>query len=64
MGTVQGVRAVRMDQTGSLAEGKLANIEIFDASNPSMICAVEQDSVAAVVRQSSIRDLETMIIDG
>jgi hypothetical protein len=53
-----------MDQTGSLAEGKLADIVIFDASNPSMICAAEQDPVAAVVRHSSIRDIDTVIIDG
>jgi cytosine/adenosine deaminase-related metal-dependent hydrolase len=43
LGTVHGARAVHMDQTGSLAEGKLADIEIFDASNLSMICAAEQD---------------------
>ena len=64
MGTVQGARAVHMDQTGALAEGKLADIVIFDASNPSMICAAEQDPVAAVVRHSSIRDIDTVIIDG
>jgi cytosine/adenosine deaminase-related metal-dependent hydrolase len=64
LGTVQGARAVHMDQTGSLAEGKLADIVIFDASSPSMICAAEQDPVVAVVRHSSIRDIETVIIDG
>jgi cytosine/adenosine deaminase-related metal-dependent hydrolase len=64
LGTVQGARAVHMDQTGSLAEGKLADIVIFDASSPSMICAAEHDPVAAVVRHSSIRDIETVIIDG
>jgi hypothetical protein len=65
LGTIQGARAVHMeDQTGSLAEGKLADIVIFDASSPGMICAAEQDPVAAVVRHSSIRDIETVIIDG
>jgi cytosine/adenosine deaminase-related metal-dependent hydrolase len=58
LGTVQGARAVHMDQIGSLAEGKLADIVIFDASSPSMTCAAEQDPVAAVVRCSSIRDIE------
>ena len=52
------------DQTGSLAEGKLADIVIFDASSPCMVCAAEQDPVAAVVRHSSIRDIETVIING
>src|SRR2546421_4798993 len=64
LGTIQGARAVHMDRTGSLAEGKLADIVIFDASNPSMICAAEQDPVAAVVRHSNIRDIDTVIIDG
>ena len=64
MGTIQGARAVHMDQTGSLTEGKLADIVTFDATSPSMICAAEQDPVAAVVRHSSIRDIETVIIDG
>jgi hypothetical protein len=65
LGTIQGARAVHMeDQTGSLAEGKLADIVIFDASSPGMVCAAEQDPVAAVVRHSSIRDIETVIING
>ncbi len=65
LGTIQGARAVHMeDQTGSLGEGKLADVVIFDASSPGMVCAAEQDPVAAVVRHSSIRDVETVIING
>jgi cytosine/adenosine deaminase-related metal-dependent hydrolase len=65
LGTIQGARVVHMeDQTGSLAEGKLADIVIFDASSPGMICAAEQDPVAAVVKHSSIRDIETVVING
>ncbi len=65
LGTIQGARAVHMQgQTGSLAEGKLADIVIFDASSPGMICAAEQDPVAAVVRHSSIRDVDTVIVNG
>jgi hypothetical protein len=65
LGTIQGARAVHMeDQTGSLAEGKLADIVIFGATSPGVICAAEQDPVAAVVRHSSIRDIETVIING
>ena len=65
LGTIQGARAVHMeDKTGSLAEGKLADIVIFDATSPGMVCAAEQDPVAAVVRHSSIRDIETVIING
>lgn len=65
LGTIQGARAVHMgDQTGSLAEGKLADIVIFDASSPGMVCAAEQNPVAAVVRHSSIRDVDTVIING
>lgn len=65
LGTTQGARGVHMgDQTGSLAEGKLADIVIFNATSLGMVCAAEQDPVAAVVRHSSIRDVETVMING
>ena len=65
LGTIQGARAVKMDkQTGSLTEGKFADIVIFNANSPAMICAAEQDPLVAVVRHSSIRDIDTVIVDG
>ncbi|KAL7933324.1 hypothetical protein V8C35DRAFT_328005 [Trichoderma chlorosporum] len=65
LGTVGGARAIGMqDQLGSLEEGKLADIVIFDGLSPGMICASEEDPVAAVVLHSSIADIETVIVDG
>ncbi|KAF3073627.1 5-methylthioadenosine/S-adenosylhomocysteine deaminase [Trichoderma lentiforme] len=65
LGTIGGARAIGMeDQLGSLEEGKLADIVIFDGLTPGMICASEQDPVAAVVLHSSIADIETVIVDG
>ncbi|BDD55361.1 hypothetical protein MAP00_000888 [Monascus purpureus] len=65
LGTIQGARAMNMqDEIGSLADGKLADIVIFDAHSPAMICAVEEDPVAAIVLHSSVRDIDTVIIDG
>ena len=65
MGTVRGARAVHMtERVGTLAEGKLADVYVFSATSPGMVCAAEHDPVAAVVRHSSIRDIETVIIDG
>ncbi|KAL7949487.1 Metallo-dependent hydrolase [Trichoderma barbatum] len=65
LGTIGGARAVGMqDQLGSLEEGKLADIVIFDGLSPGMICASEEDPVAAVVLHSSIADIETVIVDG
>ncbi|KAF4992232.1 hypothetical protein FDECE_13784 [Fusarium decemcellulare] len=65
MGTIAGARAIRMEsQIGSLAVGKLADIVIFDSTSPTMICAAQHDPVTAVVRHSTIRDVNTVIIDG
>ncbi|KAI9704305.1 MAG: hypothetical protein M1836_007166 [Candelina mexicana] len=65
LGTINGARAVHMEDTiGSLAEGKLADIVIFDAMSPSMCCAAEHDPVAAIVLHSSVRDIDTVIVNG
>lgn len=65
LGTIKGARAVRMEhEIGSLAEGKLADIAIFNTDSPSMTCAVDQDPLVAVVRHSSIRDIDTVIVNG
>jgi cytosine/adenosine deaminase-related metal-dependent hydrolase len=65
LGTVAGARAVKMeDKIGSLAEGKLADIVIFDATSPGMICGAQKDPVTAIVRHASIRDIDAVIIDG
>ena len=65
LGTIAGARAVKMEsQIGSIAEGKLADLVIFSATSPTMVCAAQQDPVTAVVRHASIRDIEMVIVDG
>jgi cytosine/adenosine deaminase-related metal-dependent hydrolase len=65
LGTIMGARAVGMgSEIGSLAEGKLADIVIFDASSPAMACAAQYDPVDAIVLHSSLRDIDTVIVDG
>ena len=65
LGTIQGARSVGMqDKVGSLQVGKLADLCVWDASSPSMVCAAQHDAVAAVVLHSSPRDLEMVIVDG
>ena len=65
LGIIQGARAVHIrDQTGSLAEGKLADIVNFDGSSPGMVCGTEQDLIIAAFRYLNIRDVETGIING
>lgn len=65
LGTIQGARAVNMeDQIGSLAEGKLADIVVFDAISPSMVCAAQQNPLAAILLHSSVRDIHMVIVDG
>lgn len=63
--TIRGARAAKMgDKVGSIAEGKFADLVIFDATSPSMICAGVHDPVAAVVLHSSPSDIDTVIVDG
>lgn len=65
LGTIKGARAIHMeDKLGSIEVGKLADLVIFDGNSPGMICASEQDPVAAIVLHSSVRDIDTVIIDG
>ncbi|KAF4446652.1 hypothetical protein F53441_9693 [Fusarium austroafricanum] len=65
LGTIQGARAIgKEDQLGSIAEGKLADLAIFDANTPELLCASEQDPIAAIVLHSSIGNIDTVIIDG
>ncbi|KAF7323307.1 5-methylthioadenosine/S-adenosylhomocysteine deaminase n1 [Mycena chlorophos] len=65
LGTIKGARAVGMaDQIGSIAVGKFADLVIFDTESPAMICGAEHDPVAAVVMHASVRDIETVIVDG
>lgn len=65
LGTIQGARAIHMDdKLGSIEVGKLADLVIFDSNTPGMICASEEDPVAAIVLHSSVRDIDTVIVDG
>jgi cytosine/adenosine deaminase-related metal-dependent hydrolase len=65
LATISGARAINEEaQIGSLAEGKLADIIIFDALSPAMVGAAQQDPVAAVVLHSSPADIDMLIIDG
>jgi cytosine/adenosine deaminase-related metal-dependent hydrolase len=65
LATIQGARACNMeDQIGCLAVGKKADVVVFDAGTPSMLCATEQDPVVAVLRFSDVRDIDMVIVDG
>lgn len=65
LGTILGARAVRLeDQIGSLDVGKLADIVVFDMKSPAMVCAAQHDPVAAIVMHASVRDIDTVIVDG
>lgn len=64
--TINGARAVLLsDQIGSIKEGKLADLVIFDAAGSlGMSCVSESDPLVAVVRHSDVRDVEGVIVDG
>ena len=65
LGTIMGAKAIGLEKDiGSLQIGKKADIVIFDATTTSMVCAAENDPVAAIVQHASVRDIETVIVDG
>ncbi|QKX57110.1 uncharacterized protein TRUGW13939_04218 [Talaromyces rugulosus] len=65
LATIQGARAIRLqDRIGSLEQGKQADIVIFGTQSPAMTCAAEHDPIAAIVLHASVRDIETVIVDG
>ncbi|KAG4429136.1 hypothetical protein IFR05_015379 [Cadophora sp. M221] len=65
LGTVGGARAAKMEgKVGTLKVGAFADILVWDALSPSMVCGAQQDPVAAIVLHSSPRDIEMVIVGG
>lgn len=65
LGTIQGARALGMEgEIGSLAVGKKADILVFDAMSPSMICGAQYDPITAIVMHSTPGDIEMVFVDG
>jgi cytosine/adenosine deaminase-related metal-dependent hydrolase len=65
LATIKGARAIKMaDKLGSLEEGKIADLVVLDALSPGMICAAEEDPVAAIILHSSVADVDSVIVDG
>lgn len=65
LGTIGGARAIKMsDQIGSLEEGKIADLVIWDTLSPAMICAAEEDPIGAIILHSAPSDIDAVIVDG
>ncbi|KAI9045897.1 uncharacterized protein KD926_005840 [Aspergillus affinis] len=65
LATIQGAKAVGMqDQIGRIAVGKHADLVIFDTTSPNMVCAAEENPLAAVLLHANVGDIEMVIIDG
>lgn len=65
LGTVGGARTVGMpDKIGKFEVGYLADLLVWDALSPGMVCASQHDPVAAIILHSSPADLEMVIADG
>jgi cytosine/adenosine deaminase-related metal-dependent hydrolase len=64
--TIRAARAVQLgDKIGSIKEGKLADLVIFDTLNSTgMSCVAESDPLTAVLRHSDVKDIEAVMIDG
>ncbi|KAM0545325.1 hypothetical protein ACHAPJ_011397 [Fusarium lateritium] len=65
LGTIRGAKAIRMsDQLGSLEEGKIADILVWDTLSPGMVCAAQEDPIGAIILHSSPADIEAVIVNG
>ncbi|KAJ7286561.1 hypothetical protein C8J57DRAFT_1446955 [Mycena rebaudengoi] len=65
LATIMGARAVGLGaEVGSITVGKLADLVVFEGETPGMVCAAAQDPLAAVVLHASVRDVDTVIVDG
>ncbi|KAH6999259.1 hypothetical protein BKA56DRAFT_650366 [Ilyonectria sp. MPI-CAGE-AT-0026] len=63
--TILGAQAIGLsDKIGSLTVGKKADIVIFNSNTPAMVAAADCNPVAAILLHSSVRDIETVIVDG
>ncbi|KFZ14192.1 hypothetical protein V502_06186 [Pseudogymnoascus sp. VKM F-4520 (FW-2644)] len=65
LATVGGARAVGMqEKIGRVRVGYLADLVVVDGRSPAMWGVAEWDPVVAVLGHSSVRDVETVIVDG
>lgn len=65
LATIKGAEAINMDaDVGRIAEGYKADLVVFDALSPAMICAAQQDPVASIILHSSPADIELVMVDG
>ncbi|KAJ5734121.1 hypothetical protein N7493_002907 [Penicillium malachiteum] len=65
LGTIFGAQAIGLgNEIGSLAVGKKADIVVIDGRSPAMTSVAHRNPVAAVVLHSSVREIQTVIIDG
>jgi cytosine/adenosine deaminase-related metal-dependent hydrolase len=65
LGTIAGARAIgREVELGSLRVGKMADLLVWDTMSTGMVCAAEEDPVAAIVLHSSPANLEMVIVNG
>lgn len=64
--TIRAARAIQLgDKIGSIEEGKLADLVIFDTLNSTgMSCVADSDPLTAVLRHSDVGDIEAVMIDG
>ncbi|KAL6253150.1 hypothetical protein RBB50_000871 [Rhinocladiella similis] len=65
LGTMAGARAIGMEhELGSITVGKLADIIVFDALTPNMLCGAQYDPITAIVLHSTPADIVMTIVDG
>ena len=65
LGTVGGARAVGMEGlVGRLGVGMRADLVVWEGLSSGMVGCLEEDPVAGIVLHSSVRDVDTVIVDG
>lgn len=63
--TIKGAEAVRTEEDpGRIAKVHKADLVVFDSLNPAMVCAVQRDTIAAIILHSSPSRIDIIMIDG
>jgi len=65
LGTLGGARAANLEgKIGTLKVGAFADILVWDALSPSMVCGAQHDPVSTIILNSSPQDIEMVIVGG
>ena len=63
--TIKSAEAVRSEEdAGRIVEGYKADLVVFDSLSPAMVCAAQNDAIAATILHSSLTHIGLVMVGG